>query len=178
LSYPCPIMRTLQIPTRFISTIHYLPRSTVMTLKRSFLNGVDAHLSAEYLIHSLLSHTERLQPRDLMARVNRARSRSLARGIVNDLWVALTRGGTRPGEEVRDGSHGDNRCGGNRCGITPTAAPLRPQAGALRGPGPLVNRATGEERYFCCPFDRCGLAPVARTVFPRSGKGPSPIPRT
>src|ERR687889_1532729 len=30
--------------------------------------------------------------------------------------------------------------------------------------------ATGEERYFCCPFDRCGLAPASRTVSPRSGK--------
>src|SRR5215204_3878568 len=39
-------------------------------------------------------------------------------------------GGTRPGEEVRDGPHNNNRCGGNRCGVAPTAAPLRPQAEA------------------------------------------------
>jgi hypothetical protein len=44
-------------------------------------------------------------------------------------------GGTRPGEEVRDGPHGDNRCGGNRGGVAPTAAPLRPLAGILRGSG-------------------------------------------
>ena len=47
-------------------------------------------------------------------------------------------GEPRPGEEVRDGPHGDNRCGGNRCGIAPTAAPLRPQVGpGLSGSGPL-----------------------------------------
>jgi hypothetical protein len=70
-SYPCPLMRTPQIPhPRFSSAIHYLPRSTVATLKRSLLNRVYAHLSAEYLIHSLLSHIEGLQPRYLMARVN------------------------------------------------------------------------------------------------------------
>ena len=43
--------------------------------------------------------------------------------------------GNLSGEEVRDGSHGDSRCGGNRCGIAPTAAPLRPPAGTLRGSG-------------------------------------------
>src|SRR5919107_2160048 len=36
--------------------------------------------------------------------------------------------GTRQGEEVRDGPHGDNRGGGNRGGVAPTAAPLRSQA--------------------------------------------------
>src|SRR5918994_4178930 len=130
-------MRTPQIPhPGFSSAIHNLPRTTAASLKRSLLDRVDAHLCAEYLIHSLLSHIEGLKPRHLMARMNRARSPSLARGIVNDLWVALTRGGIRPGEEVRDGSHGDNRCCGNRCGITPTAAPLRPQIGpALSGSG-------------------------------------------
>jgi hypothetical protein len=34
--------------------------------------------------------------------------------------------GNPPGEEVRDGSHVDNRGGGNRGGVAPTAAPLRP----------------------------------------------------
>jgi hypothetical protein len=64
-------MRTPQIPhPRFSSAIHYLPRTTVATLKRSLLNRVYAHLSAESLTHSLLSHIERLQPRDLMAMVN------------------------------------------------------------------------------------------------------------
>ena len=55
---------------RFITAIHFLPRSTVATLKRSLLSRIHAHLSAECLLHSLLSHTERLKPRDLMARVN------------------------------------------------------------------------------------------------------------
>jgi hypothetical protein len=152
--------------TRFFWVIHYLPRSTLTTLKRSLLNCVDAHLSAESLIHSLLSHTERLKPSDLMARMNRARSPSLARGIVNDLWVALTRGGTRPGEEVRDGSHGDNRCGGNRCGITPTAAPLRPQIGpGLSGSG-LYN-ALGRALW-TPPWRGPRFAPSPRCPGPRA----------
>src|SRR5215203_2449361 len=46
------------------------------------------------------------------------------------LSVTMPGGGTRPGEEVRDGPHNNNRCGGNRCGVAPTAAPLRPQAEA------------------------------------------------
>jgi hypothetical protein len=61
LSYPCPIMRTLQVTTRFFCVIHYLPRSTVATLKRSLLNRVDAHLSAECLLQSLLPYAERLK---------------------------------------------------------------------------------------------------------------------
>jgi hypothetical protein len=44
--------------------------------------------------------------------------------------VTMPGGGTCPGEEVRDGSHG-----GNRGGVAPTAAPLRPPAGTLRGSG-------------------------------------------
>jgi hypothetical protein len=44
-------------------------------------------------------------------------------------------GGTRPGEEVKDGPHGDNRGGGNRCGVAPTSAPLRSRAGILQGSG-------------------------------------------
>jgi hypothetical protein len=51
------------------------------------------------------------------------------------LSVTMPGGGTCPGEEVRDGSHGDNRCGGNRGGVAPTAAPLRPPAGTLRRSG-------------------------------------------
>jgi hypothetical protein len=44
--------------------------------------------------------------------------------------------GTRPGEEVRDGSHSDNRCGCNRCSVAPTAAPLRLRVGpGLSGSG-------------------------------------------
>ena len=38
--------------------------------------------------------------------------------------------GNPSGEEVKDGSYSDNRSGGNRCGVAPTAAPLRPQAGS------------------------------------------------
>jgi hypothetical protein len=51
------------------------------------------------------------------------------------LWVTMPGGGTRPGEEVKDGSHSDNRCCGNRGGVAPTAAPLRSRAGILRGSG-------------------------------------------
>jgi hypothetical protein len=51
------------------------------------------------------------------------------------LWVTMPGGGTRPGEEVKDGPHGDNCGGGNRGGVAPTAAPLRSRAGILRGSG-------------------------------------------
>src|SRR5919107_6121417 len=44
--------------------------------------------------------------------------------------------GNPSGEEVRDGPHTDNRSGGNRCGVAPTTAPLRSQAGpGLSGSG-------------------------------------------
>ena len=43
--------------------------------------------------------------------------------------------GNPSGEEVRDDPHSDNRGGSNRCGVAPTAAPLRPQA----GPGLLIG---------------------------------------
>src|SRR5215207_2917292 len=45
------------------------------------------------------------------------------------LSVTMPGGGTRLGEEVRDGPHNNNRCGGNRGGVARTAAPLRPRAG-------------------------------------------------
>jgi hypothetical protein len=51
------------------------------------------------------------------------------------LSVTMPGGGTRLGEEVKDGPHGDNRGGGNRFGVAPTAAPLRSRAGILRGSG-------------------------------------------
>jgi hypothetical protein len=51
------------------------------------------------------------------------------------LSVTMPGGGTRPGEEVRDGPHSDNRGSGNRGGVAPTAAPLRSRAGTLRGSG-------------------------------------------
>ena len=38
-------------------------------------------------------------------------------------------GNPRGGEEVRDGPHGDNRCGGNRGGVAPAANSLRPWPG-------------------------------------------------
>ena len=38
------------------------------------------------------------------------------------LSVTMLRGGTRPGEEVRDGPHGANRGVGNRGGVAPTVA--------------------------------------------------------
>src|SRR5215211_2971214 len=47
-------------------------------------------------------------------------------------------GGARMGEEVRDGPHNNNRGGGNRGGVAPTAAPIRSQAGSLSGFRPFV----------------------------------------
>ena len=56
------------------------------------------------------------------------------RGV--SLSVTMPGGGTRPGEEVRDGPHNNNRCGCNRCGVAPTAASLRPRDGlGLSGSG-------------------------------------------
>src|SRR5215211_7809678 len=60
-----------------------------------------------------------------------------ALGVLRQPYVApafplpCLAGGTRPGEEVRDGPHNHNRCGSNRCGVAPTAASLRPRAAAL-----------------------------------------------
>jgi hypothetical protein len=56
------------------------------------------------------------------------------------LFITMPRGGTRQAEEVRDGSHANNRGSGNRCGVAPTAASLRPLdwAGVLRGSSPFV----------------------------------------
>ena len=53
------------------------------------------------------------------------------------LSVTMPRGGTRPGEEVKDGSHADNRGRGNRGDIALAAAPLRVRAGAARSSGPF-----------------------------------------
>ena len=53
-------------------------------------------------------------------------------------------GGTRPGEEVRDDPHSDNRSGSNRCGVAPTAAPLRSQDGSeLSGTGLYTAHVVG-----------------------------------
>jgi hypothetical protein len=69
-----------------------------------------------------------------LPRCSEARCRiSGLRGSV--LSVTMPGGGTRPGEEVRDGPHSDNRCGDNRGGVARTAAPLRSRAGILRGSG-------------------------------------------
>ena len=51
------------------------------------------------------------------------------------LSVTMPGGGTRLGEEVRDGPYGDNRGSGNRCGVAPTATPLRSQAGLYNALG-------------------------------------------
>src|SRR5215217_8284692 len=53
-------------------------------------------------------------------------------------------GGTRPGEEVRDDPHSDNRSGSKRCGVAPTAAPLRSQDGSeLSGTGLYTAHVVG-----------------------------------
>ena len=56
------------------------------------------------------------------------------------LSVTMPGGGTRPGEEVRDGPHNNNRCGGNRGGVAPTAASLKPRVGlGLSGSGLIMR---------------------------------------
>src|SRR5215207_4708001 len=84
-------------------------------------------------------------------------------------------GGTCPGEEVRDGPHNNNRCGGNRGGVARTAAPLRPPAGTLRGSGLY----TGLGRAFRTPLGaalrfapskRCAGASVVRTYLAPVGR--------
>jgi hypothetical protein len=64
------------------------------------------------------------------------------------LWVTMPGGGTRLGEEVRDGPHRDNRGGGNRGGVAHTAASLRPQARpGLSGSGLYVWRPRPRATY-------------------------------
>ena len=75
--------------------------------------------------------------------------------------------GTRPGEEVRDGPHSDNRCGGNRSGIVPTAAPLRSQAGVLRDSGLYTDPGRAllsllERGFRFTPLLRCARPRVVR----------------
>src|SRR5215216_4249433 len=74
-------------------------------------------------------------------------------------------GGTRPREEVRDGPHNNNRCGGNRCGITPTAAPLRSEAGFYNA----LGRA-----FFSFPFRAAFALPHPKHLRtpPNRGYGP------
>jgi len=54
--------------------------------------------------------------------------------------VSMPRGGTRQAEEVRDGSHANNRGGCDRCGVAPTAVALRPldRARALQRSDPYT----------------------------------------
>jgi hypothetical protein len=90
------------------------------------------------------------------------------------LWVTMPGGGTRPGEEVRDGPHNNNRCGGNRCGVAPTAAPLSPRAEAF-GLQPLYwprPRFLNVARRGLCfaPSPRCAGASVVRTYLPPVGR--------
>ena len=48
--------------------------------------------------------------------------------------------GNPSGEEVRDGPHNNNRCGGNRGGVAPTAASLKPRVGlGLSGSGLIMR---------------------------------------
>jgi hypothetical protein len=76
-------------------------------------------------------------------------------------------GGNRPGEEVRDGPHSDNRSGGNRSGIAPTAAPLRPQAGVLRDSGLYTDPGRAllsllERGFRFAPLKRCVASSMVR----------------
>src|SRR5215203_4729352 len=70
--------------------------------------------------------------------------------------------GTRPGEEVRDGPHGGNRCGGDRGGVVPTAVLLRSQAGPLSWIETIVTL--------------CGMVGLEAMVLGRLGRKPSPHP--
>jgi hypothetical protein len=91
-----------------------------------------------------------------------------ARGATPDLRgvslsVTMPGGGTRPGEEVRDGPHDNNRGGGTRCGVAPTAASLRPRAG-LSGSGLYTapGRGSCARKRRGVPADVAG-APCIRT---------------
>ncbi len=74
-------------------------------------------------------------------------------------------GGTRPGEEVRDGPHSDNCCGGNRGGVAPTAAPLRPRAGARGTPAFILSLAA---LFGTPPWRGPRIAPSPRCAGPRA----------
>ena len=57
------------------------------------------------------------------------------------LSVTMPRGGTRPGEEVRDGSYADNRGRGNRGGIVPPALRLLRVGAGTAGPCTTLEAA-------------------------------------
>jgi hypothetical protein len=94
----------------------------------------------------------------------------------------MPRGGTRPGEEVRDGPHNNNRCGGNLCGVAPTAAPLKPRVGpGLSGLG-LYN-APGRAgwshpaaRPSPCPLEALRLVAGGETMSTPGAPGTTPHP--
>src|SRR5215218_9861349 len=83
-------------------------------------------------------------------------------------------GGTRPGEEVRDGPHNNNRCGGNRGGVTPTAAPLRARSEPEYSGSGLYNPLGRAVSPPCAAFALSGplqsvTAPVAEVVSQHKG---------
>jgi hypothetical protein len=101
------------------------------------------------------------------------------------LSVTMPGGGTRQGEEVRDGPHGDNRGG-----VAPTAAPLRPRVGpGLSGSGlysalgqavltpllawPLLSYPTSSVAVRFTPLKRCSGASVMRPCLPPVGRAHS-----
>src|SRR5829696_954141 len=83
-------------------------------------------------------------------------------------------GGTRMGEEVRDGPHGDNRGSGNRGGVAPTAAPLRPQAGVLRGvPAVIMLLLLAASRALSFPHGAAFALPPPNPLSPPRPPGVS-----
>src|SRR5215211_4947929 len=78
-------------------------------------------------------------------------------------WRGKPSGG---GGEGRD-PHSDNRSGGNRSGIAPTAAPLRPEAGAPERPGLYTDLRRAllsllERGFRFTPLLRCARPRVVR----------------
>jgi uncharacterized protein YjbI with pentapeptide repeats len=72
------------------------------------------------------------------------------------LSVTMPGGGTRPGVEVRDGPHNNNRCGSNRGGVAPTAAPLRPRSEPEHSGSGLYNALGRSVSPPCAAFALSG----------------------
>jgi hypothetical protein len=92
-------------------------------------------------------------------------------------------GGTRLGEEVRDGPHNNNRCGGNRCGVASTAAPLSARVGpGLSGFGlynvfwPRFPNLPSLAQPLLCVLDALRGTSGGETMTTAGGAGTTPRP--
>jgi hypothetical protein len=115
--------------------------------------------------------------------LGRAGAPTLARSSLcpspTELWLFRYHAwrGNPSEEEVRDGPHGDNRCGSNRGGVACTAAPLRPRSEPEHSGFGLYNapsRAGSPHRTWrglrIAHLKRCAGSSVVRPYLPPVGR--------